>query len=371
VALVGTLVAFALLWVRLRRPPASTEWVEVECDHPVPTRFELTRPWWLPLCDVRWTWVSPPADVQVHAERGRLHERVIAARRCAAEQIVRRISVEDGLGLTRITFEHRQAQRVRFLPSTGALGKVDVVRGMAGGDDISHPEGPPEGDLYDLRHYTPGDPIRFVLWSVFARSRQLVIRTHERALSVVRHCAAYQVSGPADEPAAGAARLAIEQGILGEGWMLGADGTTVDAKNRRDAMDVLTRSASMREGSDDAPGSGLGPFLARATQGMGRVVVFVPGRPGPWLDRVRQACARHSRHLEVFICIDGIAPAPSRAWWARPPAPRVATVPPPSVTQAEIAAVLRGLAGVASRVRIIDRAAGRMYGEGHLSKLAG
>ncbi|HET6581883.1 MAG TPA: DUF58 domain-containing protein, partial [Nannocystaceae bacterium] len=306
--------------------PARPEQLEIECGHAVPTRWSIPYPWWLSFGDVRWTWVEPAVTLEVEAEGGRLHEHVVAARRGAVATIVRRIVVGDVLGLWRIAWEHRQACNLRFLPSTGALSKVEVVRGMTGGDDISDHRGPAAGDPYDLRHYNPGDPIRFVLWSLFARSRKLIIRQPERAISLVRQTNAYLVAGPGDEPAAAAARLAVQQGALGEGWSLGADGIDRPATSARTAMDAIARSAH----SSIPPAAGLAAFLGRARPDTsGRIVLFVPGRVGPWVDLLEAACAAHRRNVDVFVCIDAVVE--SRAGT---PHPHDATY-----TAAELAAV--------------------------------
>nr|WP_255216770.1 DUF58 domain-containing protein [Pseudenhygromyxa sp. WMMC2535] len=245
---------------------------------------------------------------------------------------------------------------------------------MAGGDDISHPEGPQDGELYDLRHYNPGDPIRFVLWKVFARTRQLVVRSPERALSPVRQTCAYLVAGAGDEPAAGAARLAVERGALGSEWVLGADGNGEDATRKDQAVDLLARSASVDHG---AGGRGLGEFLTRRSLGgAGRAVVFVPGRPGPWLDAVIEQCGAAGRgggRIEFVVGTDGIEPPKPRRWYQRLAVREPAAQIPPGatapVTTVEVGEVVRALSSV-GRVIVVDRAAGRVYGGGHLSALA-
>jgi hypothetical protein len=245
---------------------------------------------------------------------------------------------------------------------------------MAGGDDISHPEGPQEGELYDIRAYTPGDPIRFVLWKVFARTRQLVVRAPERALSPIRQTCAYLVAGGGDEPAAGAARLAVELGALGTDWVLGADGSNEDATRKDQAVDVLARSADV---DDRIGGKGLGAFLQRRGQqaSIGRAVVFVPGRPGPWLSAVVEQCKHvggRGGRIDFVVGTDGIIPPPKRKWLARiavreppPDIPPGSTAP---VTTEQVGEVVRMLSSV-GHVIVVDRAAGRVFAGGHLTAL--
>src|SRR5690606_13705720 len=125
-----------------------------------------------------------------------------------------------------------------------------------------------------------------VLWKVFAKSRELIIRTPERAISPARKTAVYMVADQGDEPAAGAARTAIDVGAFGGDWVLGADGTSEVTKSRDHALELLARSA---HASADQAGAGLANFLLDAAPGaMARAVVFVPPTPGAWLDRVAQ-----------------------------------------------------------------------------------
>jgi hypothetical protein len=118
-------------------------------------------------------------------------------------------------------------------------------------------------------------------------------------------------------------------------------------------------------------GVGLQRFLETATPGgASRAVVFVPGRPGPWLDRVvataRARTAPNDRFsaVEFVVCTDGITRAPKRSWLAR-----VATEDRADAGAAtpheELSRVLSALGAARSRVLIVDRAAGRVFGAEH------
>jgi hypothetical protein len=380
--LLATILAALILWVRVRRRGRSGERegaLDVECGYPVPTGFWLPRLRWLPFIAITWRWLEPEAKVRVVAKRGQLREEVIASRRGHVGAVVRELEVGDIFGVSQIRLRLAEQRKVRFVPSVGQLKRVEVIRGMAGGEDISHPDGPQEGELYDLRHYTPGDPIRFVLWKVFARSRQLVVRAPERALSPIRQTCAYLVAGEGDEPAAGAARLAVEHGALGSDWVLGADGSREDATRKDQAVDVLARSAGVEE---QGGGKGLGEFLKRRGQGgpgsVGRAVVFVPGRPGPWLDAVVEqtkhaGSGRGAGRLEFVVGTDGIVAAPKRRWLARVALRDAAPEVPPGtiapVTTEQVGEVVRVLSAI-GRVTVVDRAAGRVFAGGQLGALS-
>src|SRR4029079_7109799 len=63
-------------------------------------------------------------------------------------------------------------------------------------------------------------------------------------------------------------------------------------------------------------GIGLATFIEAASKGpVSRTVVFVPGKPGPWLEGVKHAASRLPRDaagrtpLEFVVCTDGVDPA--------------------------------------------------------------
>jgi hypothetical protein len=366
-ALLTTVPAAIVTWRRLRALPED-EPLRLECGFHARTGLRVRRLWWMPFAKVSWTWKAPTANVRLVRERWDVVEEIIPERRSLSEHIVRRIEVGDAFGLTRISFVVRQKRTVRFAPSVGKLRTMHVVRSIAGGEDLSHPEGPTSGERMDMRHYTPGDPIRYILWKVFARSRQLIIRTPERAISPVRQTVAYLVAGTGDEPAAGAARMAVDSGALGSEWVFGADGNDTVAKSGSQALELLARSAHT---DARACGAGLKDFLTRSTPAsVGRAVVFVPAQPGPWLDHVLAAVRARSgtnpySGVEFVVCVDGIVPSDRRAWLAKLAQRRV--LPEGAVLPAsadDVAKVIAALSSVRAKVLLVDRVKGRVYAEG-------
>ncbi|MCX4245518.1 DUF58 domain-containing protein [Paraliomyxa miuraensis] len=352
------------LWAHLRRRTAATEAVEVECGHPHRTGFSLGVVRWLPFVDVTWTWVEPPAELRITVDRGRLIEEVTGQRRGVVAGVVRRMVVRDSFGLCAIAWTWRDDQPLRFVPTVGALRTIEVIRGMSAGEELPHPEAPAEGGPFDMRHYAPGDPIRFVLWKVFAKSRELLVRTPERALEPARQTAAYLVTSRADEAAAGAARLAVAAGVLGTGWSLGADGCPEPATTPGMALDVLTRSASTPE---DRGGNDLAEFLSHhASRDTSRLVVFVPGRPGPWLGPVAAAVRSHGARLELVIGVDGISRVRPRGLerLLRRADGTTAATGETEVLVTELQEVLHALRG--ATVTVVDRRAGQIFTADHL-----
>lgn len=366
-AALGVVAVAVPVWLAARRPGEEAA-VEAECGRPAVTGFSTPTGWWVPWTAVSWRWVEPVAEVHPSRRRRRWHERVVPERRTEAERIVREFDVSDAFGVARIRFRVAHARRFRAVPHTGALEQVHVVQGLAGGDATTHPEGAAVGDRHDMRHYAPGDPIRFVLWKVFARSRDLVVRTPERAVSPIQQTIAYLVAGPGDEPAAGAARVVVRHGALGGDWTLGVDGVRGEARGVAEAMDAIVKSAATppQEGA-----TGLHRFLANAPGGTRRAVVFVPPSPGPWLARAVDAArvdAAGQASLDFVVCVDGIR-APRRGSRVARLLLAEPSAAGPEADRAALAEVVGALSRTRGRVLVVDRSAGQVVPASHLRAL--
>jgi uncharacterized protein (DUF58 family) len=358
--LASTLTAVGIR-LGLRGAGAPLGPLRLECGVPTPTGFSLPALGYVPIVHARWSWTRPAAAVRVARERGRLLENVTPARRGLEESIERRIEVSDAFALTRIAFLHREPRPVRAVPSAGALSKLQLSRSIAGGDETYDPEGVAEGERVDVRGYAAGDPIRFILWKVFAKSRQLVVRTPERALEPARRSIAYVVTGRGDEAAAGVARRAVDSGALGASFVIGADGVAEDARTAGEALDLLARSAGAEA---EAGGAGLGAFLQRASAARAvRAIVFVPAFRGPWVERV-VAAARGGRgsaraRLQVVVCTNGMDRERPRSLLKRLLLARKKGEARPEAREVEALVALLAAAG--GEVLLVDRAHGQVY----------
>jgi uncharacterized protein (DUF58 family) len=356
--LVLVTVATLIAWRSAKRAlRGQAEALRIECGAAIPTGFSIRRPWWLPLVNVRWSWIEPVAEVTQRREAGRDHEAITASRRDQFAEIVRRFEVSDVFGLIRIAFPVREKRGGRFAPSVGALSTMHVAHGLSGGDAMSHHEGSPTGDYYDARRYAAGDPIKFILWKVFARTRNLLVRAPEPAASPDRRTIAYLVTGTGDEAAAGAARVAVDSGALGVQWLLGVDGSTETATSRDKALDLLARSARA-----DTAGGNLDSFLRGSSAGaMSRALVFVPARPGPWLDQVARTASAPvagQPRVEFVVCTDGVTSRVKRSAISR----AMVSAPSPGelATHDDLLAVVEALGKTGANILVADRPGGRV-----------
>jgi hypothetical protein len=331
----------------------------LETARSLPTGFSLPGLLLVPTLQVRWTWESPGADLDVQARGLRLHEDAALRARGVVAGVERRIVVQDAFGLARVAVREREPVRLHVVPHAGAMRDLPLLVSMAGGDEVPHPMGLDDGDRVELRRYAPGDPARHIHWKVFGRTRKLMVRMPERALSRARRTVSYLVGGPDDEASAAAARVALEGGAFGTEWVFGADGSDGEASTVPDALDRVVRSA----GVGDRGGAGLRAFLERAERtGPASLVLFAPPRPGPWLDRALAVLRGRGRRARVVIGVDGIDATPPRPLWKRALAREPARG---GVPIGELDRVLGALAATRCEVVVIDRRTGRRLGEAH------
>jgi hypothetical protein len=168
-----------------------------------------------------------------------------------------------------------------------------ILRNVAS-DGFAHPTGELVGDIIEMRRYAPGDPLNRILWRTYARTRQLHVREPERSIAPLPSSSVYFVAGPEDERSAELVRTLIEDGMLGDEIIFGADGADAPAFTTDGALQLLVNSAHYRADG----GAGLAAF-ARTVQGgpAGRCLVFLPGVRGPW-----------STALDAFVSLLPMAP---------------------------------------------------------------
>src|SRR5262249_27748597 len=151
--------------------------------------------------------------------------------------VVRRFLVSDVFGLGRFTVRRRSAQKIHVRPATGGVNGLELLPQYDRGDLTAHPEGTPEGDLVEMRGYGAGDPLKRVLWKVYARTGRLLVRMPERAVSPCERTLAYLVASLADEPSAGLARAVLESGALGADFLFAADGEENPTSEAREGVE--------------------------------------------------------------------------------------------------------------------------------------
>ena len=347
--------------LRRERDAGGERWLEMETERPQPSGFHLPRFAWIPLLQTHWELEAPvDVEVEVREELGERKERLVARRRGERRGVRRRLVVRDAFRLASLGVRDRDDLRLRILPHTGQLGRLPVLTSFAGGEDWPHPMGVAEGDLTELRRYAPGDPARFIHWKVYARTKKLVVRTPEKALTRARRTVAYLIAGPGDEASAAAARVAIESASLGEEWSFGADGHPEPTSEMGVALQAVVASSAIAPADG---GAHLETFLRQAERrGPASVVVFVPAEPGPWLERALAALRPRAGRVRIVVGVDGLAAPASRS-----PLRRIFAEPAPlpATNVAALEETLEALAPLRGEVLVLDRRSGRVMGEAH------
>lgn len=365
-----------IVHLRVRKAPNAVALL-LEAGGAQPTGWVLPVPRWLPLVEVEWTWDRPPeVTVVAHPSRGGAREQVTPARRGEWPGLRRRVVVRDVTGFSAVSWTVATTTHVRVEPSRGALDQLTLLDTLAGGEELSEPRGSPLGDRVDMRQYTQGDSPRLILWKVYARTRKLLVRIPERAVTARPRACAYLVAGDGDEATAGLARVLVERGVLGDNWWFGADGTQRVAADTRGALDVLVLSglagkrehpgAWLPDRPPDPSGTQVGAFLNRAEQaGFSICLLFLPARPGPWTEAVAATVAHCRMRVQLYTALDNADLRPTQHHPLERLLFRPRAVPAPSWT--EVAQMSRRFQGVAAPMLAVDRQAGRLLGDPRLA----
>ena len=353
-----------VLKFRVLNSRSNTEsFVRTETGQEVGTAFSLPALRWLPLVQLTWDWRSPSTLKIGHLlQHGRLHERVTPTRRGTMDKVVRGVAVSDSFGLCKIVLRCDGQVPLEVLPHLGALDRTPELTSLCGGPDLPHPMGVEEGDRVELRRYVPGDPARFINWKVFGRTRKLMVRMPERALTTSRRTIAYLVASEGDEASAAVARAIVKRKGLGDDWSFGADGT---AGSTSEEQQALRRIIASGDNKDEA-GSGLASFVQLAEkEGPAAILVFVPAMMGTWMGAVQQvAKARPGRvrfvvgvDVDVDVETDVQTESRWRRWLWKPKVIRD--------TAKDFARVVDTLSKLGAELSVIDRVTGRSLRSPH------
>ena len=315
--------------------------------------FALGRRWpgfgGFPLVEVSVA-VEEPSGLWIEQEGHR--ERFEARHRSGASEVVRVYTVSDGFGLARVRFTVREPRFVRVAPWLGAVDQAPALTALAPGEVRSHPRGQPAGDRVELRPYVRGDPLRMVLWKVYARTGELMVRTPETARDQDTDVYAFFIAGTGDEASAAVAWVVMTRNLLGPRWRFGADGMTGATSDQSAVETAICRSRAFRHVS----AMGLNSFLAEADPASGaRVVLFVPCHPGEWINQAIEATARFSDRLTVVLGFDAESRPQQQSWFWTPP---VVTKDMEYASRDQLDDVTRPFTRRGAEILVIDRSSG-------------
>ncbi len=244
------IVTLAALFLRFRTKKASDESFQIETDQEFQTGFKIHKMDWIPFIKIETNWKKPIGiQASLRSSRGILSEEIIPSERGIEDKIIRELKVIDLFGLARIRFQESENRKIKIFPRLLNLQLKPIFKQFGGGDFISHPLGEPVGDRADLRRYVRGDPLKHILWKVYARTRKLMVREVERAISPEHKVFIYFVASPKDNVAASVTRTALEKGEFGSNFVFLADGGKNPTSNPQEAIEQLIHSIHVRNQS--------------------------------------------------------------------------------------------------------------------------
>ncbi|MEM6796927.1 MAG: DUF58 domain-containing protein [Acidobacteriota bacterium] len=360
-ALASVVVAGSAAFLTKRLEPGGEHRLEAQTDAPYDTGFSAPALSALPLLEIEWQWLEPAGmECRQRLRDGRLREELVPRRRSLTGAMVRELNLRDAFGLTRISWQKRYARPIRILPHAGKLRAMPQVVSMASAEGLPHPAGSPEGDRMEIRRYVPGDSARHILWKTYARTRQLNVRVPERALDRTERTVAYLLAGPEDEAAAAAARVAIENGLLGARWLFAADGSPEPTEDLESALDAVARSGDFEPEDGAEPLAGLRAFLDHPeVSAEMHCVVFAAAHPGPWVDQALRLGAESGGALSFVLGTDGVASGNPPPLWRRLLFQRGDE---PSTTVQELRTMLATFEKARCGAMVVDRESGRSHG---------
>ncbi len=263
-------------WIVRRSLRASATTGQLSCETGVTTAtgFE-TSFWWFPWVHVSWNWTAPRCEVLQHDGSAR-QEYCWFWRRSLQEEITRIFEVSDWLGFCKVNFPIHSPMSLAILPHLGHLTTIEPLRRPTSGEDLSDPRGAPLGDRIDMRQYVKGDSPRNILWKIYARTRRLMVRIPERAVSIQPKICLYLHCNAHDEAAAATARLLIEQGTMGQNWLFASNGFAGRRTRSAEALSAIAQSGNCQP---LIVGTDLSGYLQEAVQaGFTQCILILPGR---------------------------------------------------------------------------------------------
>ena len=208
--------------------------------------------------------------------------------------------MSDIFGMTAISFTLKQDVDIEITPEKASFEQMVFQTTSSGEDGYSHPSGDPRGDLVEMRRYQAGDPLRLVLWKVFARSRKLVVRTPEPTITQQTELFVYFIAGAHDESSAALARafLAVE-GVDTANMAFSVSGAGRLAQNEAEGVSDIIDSVTHRSQPCDL--LDIAPTVDRSV--LGKTFILVPNRLGPWIEAARSFAAQYQISPTSFRAI--------------------------------------------------------------------
>ncbi|MBF0239701.1 MAG: DUF58 domain-containing protein [SAR324 cluster bacterium] len=366
-------------WLVLRKQVSTRMTDKIECsgetNREMASGFSVRVPRGLMFLSLNWSWNTPrEVNVSQRADGQTLYERINFQRRGRVHSLTRVFYLSEPLGLAALSWKVAQEAALEIHPHTGKLEQIPLFSSLKSGDGVSYPNPEARGDLHDLRGYHPGDPIRYILWHVFAKSRTLAVRAPEQALSPDQTFMAYFYPSPTDPAAAGTLRAMLKHLPSTSRCRIGIAGNSKVFDEVEEAEQALLDSVNYRNDYSESPT--LGSFLQQLhSSPENRVrVLLAPPLNQAWLKWVTQELSRASRvcQTEVWLCVDGFVPLSEAGWknWIWNPASDAGGTGLSNVDVKKLSRTLPQLKSHAHSVQVINREQGKQFSASQFQNLS-
>jgi hypothetical protein len=140
-----------------------------------------------------------------------------------------------------------------------------------------------------MRRYQAGDPLRYILWRVFARSRKLRVRSPEPAVVEEQEMFLYFITGQKDDESASLTRTVLSTFSESDTELhFCADGSNRVVHNAVDGVDDVVESVRHRSKGGETMLEIVKQIPKQASY---HCFMMVPRSKGVWLEHVREFCA--------------------------------------------------------------------------------
>ncbi len=296
------IVTLTALFLRFRTQKKSDESYQIETEREFQTEFKIHKMDWIPFIKIETNWKKPTGiQASLRSSRGILSEEINPFERGIEDIIIRELKIIDLFGLARIRFQESENRKIKIFPRLLNLQLKPIFKQFGGGDFISHPLGETVGDRADLRRYVRGDPLKHILWKVYARTRKLMVREVERAISPEHKIFIYFVASPKDNVAASVTRTALEKGEFGSNFVFLADGGKSPTSDPQEAIEQLIHSIHARNQS----GQKLKYFLDHVqAEAVSSCFVFASADSLEWSSFLLSSAKSHPIQIQLILAAE-------------------------------------------------------------------
>lgn len=306
------MVTITALILRFRSKIFLGESYQIETELTFKTDFKLKKIDWIPWVNLQIRWKTPLGVFSRFTPiRGELVEEIIPTERGIENKILRQLEIIDLLGLAKISFEESERRSIKVSPRLGKFQSDLFFKQFGSGDFISHPLGEPMGDRVDLRRYARGDPLKHILWKIYARTRKLMVREIELAISPAHKTYLYLIASSQDEAVASLVRTALEKRIFGNNFVFLADGEKNPTSDFKESLEQIIRSVRARTES----AVGLADFTSQAkAEGINSCVVFASGESFEWIDSFFDSLQKSRTEVYLILVTQSFSPGFSKSF---------------------------------------------------------